>query len=279
MWWALVACLAFGVQCGGEPETSAADVVVAEGYDMWVYDGVASEPRHELFFRPRDGVASSRLEQQDHDRTFELVDSDGAVIMSVPVDFSRGARGDDYWEVVFEPPPDYASYRFMRGSHVFYERRRSANAPEVSIMGLEEGQVFAGDSDLEFQVLLDDADQDVLAPVRVLASVDGGDFQPVDGPFVDEPRLKIRFGREFTLEDYGSVFTVTSSVSNPDSPRIVPAGSQSVQLLIVVDGTAPGSQRRSPRCSLSSRSWPCLPLWRSTNPPTATLWGQASVWT
>ena len=228
----------FGVQCGGEPVTSPADVVLAEGYDMWVYDGSASEPTHELIFRPRDDVAASSLEQQDHDNTFELVDGDGAVLMSVPVDFVQGFHGEEIWSVVFEPPPDYAAYRFMRGSQVFYERRRSASPPEVSILGLEEDQVFAGDSDFEFQVLLDDKDQDILDPVRVLASVDGGDFQPIDGSVVAEPRLKIRFGRDFTLEDYGSPFTVTSSVSNPDSPRIVPAGSQSVQLLIVVsDGT------------------------------------------
>ena len=238
MWWVLVACLAFGVQCGGESGSSPADVVLAEGYDMWVYNGSPSEPAHELFFQPRDDVASSPIDQQDHAHTFELVDSDGAVIMSVPVDYVRGFHGEEIWEVVFEPPPDYAAYRFMRGSQVFYERRRSASPPEVSILGLEEGQVFAGDEDLEFQVLFDDKDLDILDPVRVLASVDGGDFQPIDGPYVAEPRLKIRFGRDFTLEDYGSVVTVTSSVSNPDSPRIVPAGSQSVQLLIVVsDGT------------------------------------------
>jgi len=126
----------------------------------------------------------------------------------------------------------------VRGAHTVYEERRYENSPEGTILGLEEDQVFAGDSDFEFQLLLDDKDQDVLDPVRVLASVDGGDFQPIDGPYVAESRLKIRFGSDFTLEDYGSPFTVTSSVSNPDSPRIVPAGSRSGQLLIVVsDGT------------------------------------------
>ena len=238
MWWVLAACLMFGVQCGGEPESSLADVVAAEGFRMSVHDGSAFEPTHQLFFEPRDDLATSSLEQQDHEHTFELVDSDGAVLMSVPADFNRDGHGGEYWSVVLEPLPDYAAYRFVSGAYTVYEKRRSANAPEVSILGLEEGQVFAGDSDFEFQLLLDDEDQDILDPVRVLASVDGGDFQPLDGPYVAESRLKIRFGSDFTLEDYGSPFTVTSSVSNPDSPRIVPTGSQSVQLLIVVsDGT------------------------------------------
>ena len=205
---------------------------------MSVHDGSAFEPTHQLFFEPRNDLATSSLEQQDHDHRFELVDSDGAVIMSVPADYDRDGHGGEYWSVVLEPLPEYAAYRFVSGAHTVYEKRRSANAPEVSILGLEEGQVFAGDSDFEFQLLLDDKDQDILGPVRVLASVDGGDFQPIDRSYVAESRLNIRFGSDFTIEDYGSPFTVTSSVSNPDSPRIVPAGSQSVQLLIVVsDGT------------------------------------------
>ena len=127
----------------------------------------------------------------------------------------------------------------MHGSRIVYEKRRSLNAPQVSFLGLKQGQVFAGDAQFGFQLLIDDEDKDDLDP-EILVSVDGGKYKHTYWTF-NSSEL-----RDLTVDDYGSPFTVTSGVYEPGVPRIVPAGSQSVRLLAVVSDGSRVAAAQSP---------------------------------
>ena len=207
------------------------------------------EARHALYFRPLHVVLRRPGFEPIYrgaDHALELVGRDGAVLESHPVYVSIGHDDPggpfEDWTAVFEDPPDYAAYRFVYGSRVVYEKRRSPNAPEVSILGLEPGQLFAGDAEFGFQLLVDDEDGDEL-DTKILVSVDGGSFEHTRAFQGSELR-------DLAIEDYGSPFTVTSGVHVPGVPRIVATGSQSVRLLAVVSDGSRVAAAQSPEFAL-----------------------------
>ena len=188
------------------------------------------EASHQLYFRPLDEVLDRALFGKPHDElAFELVSSDGTVLESHPVyeEMICVDPGGCYteWSAAFEHPPGNATFRFVEGSRIVYTKRRSPNAPEVSFLGLSQGQVFAGDADAVFQLLIDDKDDDDLT-ARIRISVDGGPYESVQGD------LQAIDPWDLTAEGYGSPITITSGVNVPGVARMVPAGSQSVRLLV-----------------------------------------------
>ena len=147
---------------------------------------------------------------------------------------------------MFQDPPDFASFRFMRGTRIVHEQSVSPNAPEVSFLGLEQGQVFAGDAQFRFKLLIDDKDQDDLE-LLILVSVDGGQYMYDPAGFAASRTLSSSFQGLSSIgpliaEDYGSPFVVSSGVRTHEIPRIVAEGSEAVRLLAVVsDGTRVGA--------------------------------------
>ena len=234
-----------------EPAPAVSDLVPTQGFRLSAGLGdnnmpvAVGEARHELYFRPLNDVLGRPgfgVGDRGEDHALELVSSDGEVLESVPV--YVGILYDappvhEIWKAVFEHPPDYAAYRFVHGSRIVYEKRRSLNAPEVSFLGLKQGQVFAGDAEFGFQLLIDDEDKDDLDP-EILVSVDGGRYKHTYWTF---NRSELR---DLTVDDYGLPFTVTSGVHQPGVPRIVPAGSQSVRLLAVVSDGSRVAAAQSP---------------------------------
>lgn len=166
------------------------DVVPAQSFRInvdWV-DGTqaaSGEARHWLHSRPLDEVLDGHSFRPDilgTNQALELLDRDGTVLESHPVYVQHVAvdPGPDYeqWEAVFQDPPDFASFRFVRGSQTVHEQSVSPNAPEVSFSGLKQGQVFASDAQFWFELLIDDKDTDILK-LLILVSVDGGSFHDV----------------------------------------------------------------------------------------------------
>ena len=200
---AVVVALALAVSaCGADPEPSVGDLVPVQGFGLVVgSDGsnrVAwDEASHLLYFRPLDEVLDRRLFKDaspEEDVAFELLSSDGTVLESHSV-YSWDICADPYgcytqWQAVFEHPPDFDAFRFVEGSRLVYEGQRSPNAPEVSFVGLEQGQVFAGGVDVEFQLLIDDKDDDDLLP-RMLLSVDGGPYESTYGTLIHSELLHL----------------------------------------------------------------------------------------
>ena len=252
---AAAALLASGCGSSGQ-EPSVHDLVPVQGFRLKIgLDGSTrigrDEARHQLYFRTLDEVID-RLPVGDgspeEDLAFELLSSDGTVLESHPV-YSWGLCVDPggcftEWEAVFEQPPDYDAFRFVDGSRVVYQRQRSPNAPEVSFLGLEQGQVFAGDVDLVFQLLIDDKDDDDLRP-RTLFSVDGGPYESTYRAFTYSDLLN-----PLTVEDYSSPITMKSGVNVPGVARMVPAGSESVRLLVVVSDGSRVAAAQSPAFAL-----------------------------
>ena len=217
------------------------------------------EARHRLYFRPLDEVVDRSLyvDTPEEGLGFELLSSDGTVLEAHPV-YSWGLCVDPggcftEWEAVFENPPDYHAYRFVDGSRIVYQKQRSPNAPEVSFLGLEQGQVFAGDVDFVFQLLIDDKDGDDLSP-RTLFSVDGGPYESTYGAFTYSELTGL-----LTAEDYSSPITIKSGVNVPGDARMVPAGSPSVRLLVAVSDGSQVTAARSPEFALE-RIGEALPL-------------------
>ena len=247
----MVACLSVAA-CGGEPP--APDLVPVQGFRLEVHSNgsptaVRDEARHRLYFQPLDEVLDGwQFKSRDEGVVVELVSSDGKVLESHPV-YSLDLCVDPggcftEWRTVFEHPPDYAAFRFVEGSQIVYEEYRSPNAPEVSIQGLEQGQAFAADADFVFRVLIDDKDGDALQ-ARVLLSVDGGPYlRNYPGSFTEYGLL------DLTVEDHGSPVTMTSGVNVPGVARIVPAGSQSVRLLVFVTDGSRVAAAESPEFTL-----------------------------
>ena len=233
---------------------AVSDLRPVEGFRLRVgLDGnrmrvAASEASHEMYFRPLDEVLDRALFGKPRDElAFELVSSDGTVLESHPVyeEMICVDPGGCYteWSAAFEHPPDNATFRFVEGSRIIYTKRRSPNAPEVSFLGLSQGQVFAGDADAVFQLLIDDKDDDDLT-ARIRISVDGGPYESVQG---DLQAIDLW---DLTAEDYGSPITIISGVNVPGVARMVPAGSQSVRLLVVVSDGSQVTAARSPEFAL-----------------------------
>lgn len=258
-WCVLLACLA-AAACSNQPESEppVSDVVPAQSFRIhvdWVDGSQRGEARHWLHARPLDEVLDGhgfRPEILAADRALELLDRDGTVLESYPVYVQHVAvdPGPDYeeWEAVFQDPPDFASFRFVRGSQTVYQQSVSPNAPEVSFLKLEQGQVFAADDQFWFELLIDDKDKDDLE-LLILVSVDGGQYMYDRAGFAASSSLSSSFQGLSSMgpliaEDYGSPFAVSSGVRTHKTPRIVAEGSQAVRLLAVVsDGTRVGAAR------------------------------------
>ena len=220
------------------------DLVPVQGFRLYLeYEDSILVPRgeayHLLYFRPLDVVPREPVNRGEY-HALELVGHDGTVLESHPVYvgivYGDGGGSFESWKAVFGDPPDYAAFRFVHGSRVVYEKRRSLNAPEVSILGLEPGQVFAGDAEFGFQLLIDDKDNDDL-DTDILVSVDGGSYNRI------HQRSELW---DLAVEDYGSPFTVTSGVHEPGVARIVAEGSQSVRLLVAVSDGSRVAAAQSP---------------------------------
>ena len=280
-WWVLLALFA-AAACSNQPELAEpepptesepplSDVVPAQSFRInvdWVDSAlVSSGARHWLYARPLDEVLDGPRFQPDNlraNRALELLDHDGTVLESHPVYVQHVAvdPGPDYeeWEAVFQDPPDFASFRFVRGSHTVHEQFLSPNAPEVSFLGLEPGQVFAGDAQFRFELLIDDKDQDDLE-LLILVSVDGGQYMYDRAGFAASRTLSSSFqglsrmGR-LIAEDYGSPFVVSSGVRTHKIPRIVAEGSTAVQLLAVVSDGGRVTAAQSPVFALE----PLVPI-------------------
>ena len=246
------------------PQPSVHDLVPVQGFRVKIgaRDEARDEASHRLYLRPLDEVLD-RMPSGDggpeEGLGFELLASGGTVLESHPV-YSWDLCVDPggcftEWEAVFENPLDYDSYRFVDDSRIVYQRQRSPNAPEVFFLGLEQGQVFAGDVDFVFQLLIDDKDGDDLRP-RTLFSVDGGPYESTYGAFTYS-----ELTNPLTPEDYSSPITIESGVNVPGVARIVPAGSRSVRLLVVVSDGSQVTAARSPEFALE-RIGEALPLLR-----------------
>lgn len=250
----LVVLCSIAAACGSS-DTGVSDVRLVEGYRLKIgLEGslrvARNEAIHELYFRPLDEVVDRSLyvDTPEEGLGLELLSGDGTVLESHPV-YSWDLCVDPggcftEWEAVFENPPDYDSYRFVEGSRIVHHKQRSPNAPEVSFVGLEQGQVFAGDVDFVFQLLIDDKDGDVLSP-RTLLSVDGGPYEYTYGAFTYS-----ELTGSLTAEDYSSPITIKSGVNVPGKARMVPAGSPSVRLLVAVSDGSHVTAARSPEFAL-----------------------------
>ena len=233
------------------------DVVPAQSFRIHVdrVDGSRwDEARHWLYSQPLDEVLDGHDFRPDilgKNHALELLDRDGAVLESHPVYVQHVAvdPGPDYeqWEAVFQDPPDFASFRFVSGPRIVHEQSVSPNAPEVSFSGLEQGQVFGGDVQFGFELLIDDKDGDDLE-LLILVSADGGQYVYDRAGFFDsKPQgyemLLSKLG-PFTAGDYNLPLTVMSGDRTHKIPRIVAEGSEAVRLLAVVsDGTRVGAAR------------------------------------
>ena len=252
---AVTACSSQLEPAGPGPEPPLSDVIPAQSFriDVDLVDGTrvsSGEADHWLYTRPLEEVLDGPKFQPDNlraNRALELLDHDGTVLESYPVYVQHVAvdPGPDFeeWEAVFQDPPDFASFRFVRGSQTVHEQPVSPNAPEVSFSGLEQGQVFASDALLWFRLQVEDKDQDDL-DVVILVSVDGGKFE--------YHRLSFSHNdlRGLTVEDYSSPLRVTSGNSAQEIPRIVPAGSEAVRLLAVVSDGSRVTAAQSPAFAL-----------------------------
>ena len=247
-WWLFVVCLAVAA-CSGD----SYGLVPAQGFRLHVdWEGTApvGEASHRLYFRPLDDVLDGHpfsAADRRRNRAFQFVSSDGTVLESHPV-YSWHICVDPggcshEWEAVFEHPPDYTAFRFVDGSRIVYEEVVSPNAPEVSFLGLERDQVFAGDADFVFRLLIDDKDGDPLQ-TKMLVSVDDGPYRGTYPAFAESALS------DLSIEDYGSPITMTSGVNVPGVARIVPAGSQKVRLLVAVSDGGRVGAARSPRFAL-----------------------------
>ena len=220
----LVVLCSIAAACGSSAtssDTRVSDVRPVEGFRLKIgLEGslrvALDEARHRLYFRPLDEVVDRSLfsDTPEEGLGFELLSSDGTVLEAHPV-YSWDLCVDPggcftEWEAVFEHPPAYDSYRFVDGSRIVYEGQRSPNAPEVSFLGLEQGQVFAGDVDFVFQLLIGDKDGDDLRP-RTLFSVDGGPYESTYGAFTYSELTGL-----LTAEDYSSPITIKSEVNVPE---------------------------------------------------------------
>ena len=238
-----------------EPDTAAADLIPAQSFSLdvdWADDTplASGEAHHRLLTRSLDEVLSGRdPDNRGEDHALELVGSDGTVLESHPVHVSHVAvdPGPDFeqWEAVFEDPPDYASLRFVHGSRTVHEQTLSPNAPEVSFLGLEHGQVFAGDAQFWFRLLIHDKDGDDLE-MRILVSVDGGAYEHDRAGFIGSSFFQGSSVWELKVDDYGSPLTVSSGVRTQKIPRIVAEGSEAVRLLAVVSDGGRVTAAQSP---------------------------------
>lgn len=232
-WCVLLACLA-AVACSNQPESEppVSDVVPAQSFRIHVdsVDGSQrGEARYWLHARPLDEVLDGhgfRPEILAADRALEMLDRDGTVLESYPLYVQHVAvdPGPDYeeWEAVFQDPPDFAFFRFVRGSQTVYEQSVSPNAPEVSFLKLEQGQVFAADDQFWFELLIDDKDKDDLK-LLILVSVDGGQYMYDPAGFAASSSLSSSFQGLSSMgpliaEDYGSPFAVSSGVRTHKIP-------------------------------------------------------------
>ena len=123
------------------------------------------------------------------DHVLELVDRDGAVLVSVPFnarEANLSTTGETLtdWYVGVVDPPEYASYRIVRlaeqGERVgVFEFVRSRSAPVMSLESPDPGEVVEGPS-VELRWTVSDADGDMLS-MSLYLSVDGGDTYRMTG--------------------------------------------------------------------------------------------------
>ena len=264
----ILAVLALAVAaCGGEPPPAVSGLIPAQSFRLdvdWV-DGTPvakGEADHWLHTQPLHEVLSSRQFEPDNRgeaHALELVGNDGTVLESHPVYvgtvYVDPGPSFEHWVAVFEDPPDYAALRFVHGSRTVYEERRSAHPPEVSFLSLETGQVFAGDAQFRFRLLVDDEDKDDLEIV-ILVSVDGGSYKHDRAGFSGTSFSGSSRFRNLKVEDYGLPLTVTSGVRTLGIPRIVAEGSQAVRLLAVVSDGSRVAAAQSPEFALEPLDTP-----------------------
>ena len=165
----------------GAPGGSVRDVLVVSGSRRAGADGTAA-----VTLAPTYTYATSLPvgSAQSGDWTLELLDSEGAVLRSVPfaadtpivdIDPASGAASvpqSERWRVSVADPPAYSSYRIRHRSQTVAVSGVSAAAPVVSVVAPVAAQAFTGGS-VSVSWTASDADGDDLV-YHVHYSADGG---------------------------------------------------------------------------------------------------------
>lgn len=150
------------------------------------FDSSGSVARVEVdtvFSRPRP-ITSSSL----GDYTLEFLDSSGSVLQSNSFSADESLEfnltepevsSQAFFSILVENPPDYHSFTIKQDGTELFSLTRSSDAPDISISGITENQLFSKGEAVDFSWVGSDKDEDSLT-YRIYYSLDGGrSYEPL----------------------------------------------------------------------------------------------------